>query len=136
MKLLIDKDTVNATSPTFAIPKGGQVTVYAMGLEADQRVEFELVLSTDLPKGECECPPLKVIPLGVAATAPLMCCNGRITLTAARPYVVLDAPQLIPLRARVLEGKGGVPILQGQKVWLNDTNTPNPTDYMRGCACS
>lgn len=131
MKLLIDRDTVDATSPAFTLGDNDQVTIFAMGLNPDDRVVFELVMFGGLLNEDCTCPPLAVKPVAVQDVVPLRCCADEIVLTRDRPYVILDAPQNIPLRARLLS----VDPVDQQRVWLRHTNTPNPTDYMRGCAC-
>lgn len=128
MTLLIDNDTVGAVSLPFTVPVGGQITVFALGLAGTDYVEFEIVLYSDPMNHGCACPPLVFEPLAPELTAPLVTASGALRLTPERPYVILDAPQGVPLRARFV---GESPVVS-QQVWFENTNTPTPTEFMRG----
>lgn len=131
MTLLIDSDTVGAVSLPFSVPIGGQLTVFALGLVGAEYIEFEIVRYTDPMNNGCACPPLVFEPLAPELTALLQSCAGPLQLTTDRPFLILDAPQAVPLRARFV---GANPVVS-QRVWFEITNTPAPTDYMRGYDC-
>lgn len=131
MTLLIDSDTVGATSLPFMVQVGGQITIFALGLSGSEYVEFEVVRYTDPMNNGCACPPLVFEPLAPELTSILRKCDTPLRLTSVRPYVILDAPQAVALRARFV---GAGPVVS-QRVWFEQTNTPNPTPYMRGYDC-
>lgn len=130
MTLLIDRNVVDGISAPFVITN--QITVFALGLADDEYVEFDILMLSDPLNGGCDCPPLVVSALNIQALAPLGNCNGPIQLSAERPFVVLDAPQNVRLRARLMTDE---PITV-QRVWFEQTNTPNLTNYMRGYDCT
>lgn len=127
--VLIDKDTVSGVSATFEV--GNQLTVFAANLAGSDYVEFEIVALTPPKKAECECPPTVVLP-AVNWSAPLKCCGQAVRLTAAQPFVLIDHPQHIKMRARLVTTDVG---WSDKIVWAESTNVPNPTDRMRGCPC-
>lgn len=131
MTLLIDQDTVGGVSLPFTVPFGGQLTLFALGLSGAEVIEFEIVRYTDPMNNGCACPPLAFEPLAPQSVAQLQSCNGPLQLSPTRPFLILDAPQGVPLRARFV---GASPVV-GQQVWFENTNTPTPTDYMRGYDC-
>lgn len=131
MTVLIDQDTVGGVSLPFTVPFGGQLTIFALGLSEEEAVEFEIVRYADPMNNGCACPPLVFEPVAPQLVAPLQSCNGVLQLTSDRPFLILDAPQGVPIRARFV---GPAPVV-GQQVWFENTNTPTPTDYMRGYDC-
>ena len=101
MKILGIDDSVSAI---FAIPTGGQITLQATGLEHEDYVELELVRTTEVgPGGDTCCPgPVSLAEIGwhVPLLVDTNCgCNVPVRLTPARPYVVLDTPQMLQLVA-------------------------------------
>lgn len=131
MTLLIDNDTVDGVSLPFSVPVGGQLTVFALGLAAGEYVEFEVVRYASPMNNGCVCPPLVFEPIAPELTTLLQSCAGPLQLTPDRPFLILDAPQAVPLRVRFV---GANPVVS-QRVWMEVTNTPTPTDYMRGYDC-
>lgn len=129
MPLLIDKDTVDGVSPTFHI--GEQITVYAMGLESTDEVSLHMVILTDPAKPGCPCPPYNPTLPEVQDEVPLRCCGQEIILTRERPFVILNAPQRVKLRAKI-NNPGP---LDTQTVWYEETTTKELTDEFRGCQC-
>lgn len=130
MPQLINSNTVNGVSAPFTLT--AQITVFALGLGPQDYVEFEQILMSSPPVtgNNCECPPLVVSQLTVLDTTPLTCCGVPIQLTATRSYVILDAPQGVPLRARVVSPTSP---LTTQRVWYETTNTAHPAEGQRGC---
>lgn len=131
MKTLIDSNKLDGISDTFEIGIGEQLTVIALGLEVGDTVTFSIVALSRFVPDPCVCPPYNVVMPSITDEVPLSCCGGVITLTRDRPYVILDAPQAVKLRATLT---GTLP-LTTQVVAYEKTSTPNPTDYMRGCPC-
>jgi hypothetical protein len=131
VSLLIDRDTVNGVSDTFTV--FGQITVFASGLAGDDRVEFELVRITAARTAGGGCPPTPVVLPAVIWSAPLRCCGTTIALTADNPYVIVDNPQQVLLRAKLISND---PIIGEKIVWYEVTGTNNVTDRMRGCPCA
>lgn len=125
---LIDADSQNFVSPPFFIRS--QVTVFATGLGPTDRVEFDMLVLSNPLMDDCACPPLVVQPLSIEATEPLTCCNGPIHITATRPFAILEGPQGVLVRARLVTSDPGVTV---QHVWMEETSTSNVTDFMRGC---
>lgn len=128
MKQLFHKGALSPYSPVFSVKK--QVTVFAFGLEAGDYIEFELVYVPTASGDPCECVPFQAELPQVGATAPLMCCSGRIRLTNTTPFVIIDAPQSVGIRA-VLTAADPTAVV----AWLEETDTPNVTDRLRGCPC-
>lgn len=90
-------------SEPFQIPVGGQVTLLAQGLQATDRVIVEVVTTTSSAQGMDVCCPGPVALPEVATAVPLRCRNGaRAMLTPQYPWLVLDAPQDVELRARLI----------------------------------
>lgn len=93
------------TSEPFTIEK--QVTLFATGLQGNDRVVVEVVsMSKSGPQGDFCCPGQVALP-EVQATTPLIVCGcdgvkAAVELTATTPWVVLTVPQKVPLRARKL----------------------------------
>lgn len=118
-------------SGTFAVPVGGQLTVYGFGLQPGDKITFEMLYVPTLKGEPCETPPGGQAELPqAAAVAPLLCCGKEIAVTIDNPYVVIDAPQNILLRA-VLEAED-IPSIAS---WAIETKTANVNDRMRGCQC-
>lgn len=128
-KILFGPGEIGTESQTFDLPVGTQQTVVAVGLEAGDMVQFEIVVVNKLIPGDPCCPGPVRLPT-IEAMVPLMCCGERITLTPERPYVVIDAPQGSLLRAILTSDSVQVPL-----VWTTRTTTPNPSGYHRGCPC-
>lgn len=132
MKVIIDLTRLDGYSDPFEIPKGGQLTVFALGLEPTDSVTFFIVALSQFIPAPCVCPPFNVTLPAVIDEMPLRCCADPVTLTRDRPWVVLDAPQMIKIRAKV---NATLP-LTTQIVAYEPTATPYPSDFMRGCACA
>lgn len=130
MNVLINELTANGISQPFALDR--QVTLYAMGLGANDQVHLQLVLMSDLIPAPCVCPPGRVTLPSVIDAVPLSCCGEPIILSRERPYVVLDAPRGSHLRAVLNDGDADA---DTQRVWWVPTDTVNVTDSMRGCPC-
>jgi hypothetical protein len=129
MKVLINSNNLDGYSTPFSITS--QVTVFAYGLEPGDEVTFSLLgISKPVPE-PCVCPPGAVTLPAIVDELPLTCCEDVITLTRDRPWVVLDAPQHILMRAHLTPADA----LSTQVVVMVESNTPYPTDFMRGCAC-
>lgn len=113
-----------------------QVTVAALGLPAGAVVKFEMVqisspVRDTLAPGCCEIPATGMP--NETAWQPLMCCEGQpVRLNGASPFVVLDAPQHVRLRA-VVEGYdfSGAPFPGEILVYPSTSTITN--DTMRGC---
>ena len=130
--ILITRNHLDGVSDTFLI--GTQSTVYAMGLQPGDVVEFFVCLVSDLVRSACVCPPGNVVLPSVVDEVPLTCCGVPITLDRDKPFVVLDAPQGIRLRAKLTQLDPNEP-LSTQIVWFNNTHTANVNDRLRGCPC-
>lgn len=115
-------------SDTFEVSVGGQTTLVAMGLMPGEKVEVELVLVPAIQPNVCACVPYAAELPSVAATAPLNCCDGRVTLDSCRSFVVLNAPQGVRMRAIATTGDN-----TSLWVWAIGTATPMPSEYMQGC---
>ena len=101
--MLLIGPEVDESAP-FVIDK--QVTLYARGLQVSDKVVIEVVSMTKSgPRGDFCCPGQVVLP-EIDGAVPLLvrdcCADKAVELTALRPWVVLDAPQQVPLRARVV----------------------------------
>lgn len=128
--LLIDSDTVSATSQPFEVKP--QATVFAANLAGSDYVEFEVVAITPARRPSCECPPVPVVLPAVVWSAPLLCCGQPVRLTATNPYVLIDHPQGAKIRARLVTAEVG---WTDKVVWLEQTAVDYPNDRMRGCTC-
>lgn len=129
--ILITRNHLDGVSDTFQIQS--QITVYAMGLQPGDLVEFFVCLVSDLVRSACVCPPGNVVLPSVVDEVPLTCCGEPISLSRERPFVVLDAPQGIRLRAKLTQDDPNEP-LSTQIVWFNPTTTAI-NDRLRGCPC-
>ena len=113
-----------------------QVTVAALGLPAGAHVRFEMVqisspMREQICPGSCEIPAVQ-FPLETA-WQPLMCCEGQpVRVNAANPYVVLDAPQHVRLRALVVGYDFSAAPFPGEVIVYPSTSTIT-NDTMRGC---
>ena len=90
------------TSQPFTIDK--QVTLFATGLQGADKVVIEVVsMNRSGPGGDFCCPGSVTLP-EVQSAVPLKLCfsctDTAVELTATKPWVVLDMPQKVPLRAR------------------------------------
>ncbi len=129
MKTLIDRDTLNGVSTAFSIDE--QVTVMAFGLQPGEEVTFWYVRLSQPFRDPCICPPgLPVLP-SVLDEIPVLCCGVPVTLTIARPFVILDSPRGVKLRVKLET----LDPLDGQYVAYQETSTPNINDRLRGCPC-
>lgn len=94
------------TSNPFTIPSGGQVTLFAHGLQGADKVVVEVVSITKISGGGSLCCPEPVSLPEVVNAIPLQltcsCETGPVQLTAEKPWVVFDTPQMVSLRARVI----------------------------------
>ena len=128
MKTLINSDTISGISIPFEIRH--QITVVALGLEPLDTVTIWLVLQTTPVRDPCACPPGQVVLPSVLDEVQLACCDVPIVLNRDRPFVVLDAPQGISLRAKLVTITPST-----QWVGYQETSTANVNDRMRGCPC-
>lgn len=141
MTFLFDKKSDNAVSAPFRV--SSQVTVYATGLALGDEIQFETVVYEDYgspvqPGCATSCDPC--LPAGnkiVVGTARLRCCGCGcdspqaeypVRITDGTPYVVIDAPQNVDIRAVYIGGNLG-----DFNVWYENTSTGDVTDAMRGC---
>ncbi len=90
-------------SNTFTIQPGKQVTLYATGLAEDDRVIVELLHLSRAPEwSDNPCCNLAQADIEILNAVPLKCADGNeIVMTADYPWVVMDAPQNVPMRVRV-----------------------------------
>lgn len=96
--------TEQTVSEPFEISNGKQATLVAYGLEDGDQVVVEIVNTTRaLPAtGDVCCPGTVGLP-EISSVALLRCRNGaRIVMTKDHPWAVLDAPQGLQLRVRVI----------------------------------
>lgn len=128
MKQIITSDTLNGISLPFEIAH--QITVVALGLEPLDTVTFWFVLQTTPVRDPCACPPGQVVLPAVLDEVQYLCCDVPVVLTRARPFVVLDAPQGVTMRAKLV-----TLIPSTQVVAYQETTTVNVNDRMRGCPC-
>lgn len=95
----------NATvSAAFIVAAGKQVTLSAHGLSDNDVVVIEIVTLSSAPefKGD-PCCDLQKANIEVISAVPLKCPDGSlVTLTAEYPFVVLDGPQMVTMRARLI----------------------------------
>jgi hypothetical protein len=94
-------------SQPFVIPKGGQVTLFAAGLQGADKVTLHVVTTTRSgPTGDLCCPGPVALPELVDAVPLRLRCNcgdfEAVELTAEQPWVVLNGPQALQLQARVV----------------------------------
>lgn len=95
----------NTASQPFVIPVGGQVTLFATGLQGGDKVTLHVVTTTRSgPAGGFCCPGPVSMPELVAAVPLRVRCNcgplETIELTADQPWAVLNGPQVLQLQAR------------------------------------
>lgn len=94
---------IGPISEPFKIAVGQQITLVAQGLQNTDRVVVEVITTTPSAPGMDPCCPGPVALPEVATAEPLRCRNGaRAILTASHPWLVLDAPQDVELRARLI----------------------------------
>lgn len=136
MKMLISRDTLDGVSVPFEV--ADQVTVYAFGLEPTQRVAFYMTGLSEVMKASCGtgCPPSVTLPT-VVDEMQLACCGAPIYLTRAQPWVIIDSPQAVKIRAKLESSLGAPQVPEAQTfIGYRPTNTANVNDRMRGCACA
>jgi hypothetical protein len=98
--------TEQRNSDPFKIKQ--QVTIVASGLQGDDVVEFDVVsITKSVPASGDPCCPGQVSLPDFNSAVPLTSCfgctnNDPVKLTAAKPWIVIDMPQQVPLRARVV----------------------------------
>lgn len=104
--LLIATDA--RTSEPFKIQH--QITVFASGLQGTDTVEFDVVsITKSAPASGDVCCPGQVGLPDINSVNPLKTCDGTaVKLTAAKPWIVIDMPQQVPLRARVVADDAAV----------------------------
>ena len=135
MAILFDNTSIQPNSlVNFEITK--QVTVAAFGLGPNEFVTFEMLAFTS-PARPVSCDPCN-IPAVVfpseKALQPLMCCgNNPVRLSAQNPVVLLDAPQLLRIRAKYngFDFSAGVPLTA--EVVVYESNSTITSDAQRGC---
>ena len=141
MKTLITNTTLTGVSETFDVDT--QLTMFAFGLQANMRVSLWIVKISDPLAARCECPPFPVQLAQVEDEFPHECCNTPVYLTQDAPWVIIDAPQGVKMRAKLEENTGteSAPVWElvappdGQLVYIVETKVQNVTDCMRGCRC-
>ncbi len=117
-------NTIQTNSGIFRIPKGGQLTLQAAGLENDDYVEIELVRTTvgGPPPGVCCTGPVNLAEIGWRQALKLpQCCGDEpqaVRLTVGQPFVVIDTPQLLELVAVKY-----APDPNQVEVWLYETDS-------------
>ncbi len=81
-----------------------QVTIVASGLQGTDKVEFDVVsITKSAPATGDSCCPGQVSLPDFNSAVPLTTCAGvPVKLTAAKPWIVIDMPQQVPLVARVV----------------------------------
>jgi ABC-type uncharacterized transport system permease subunit len=118
----------------FTIDK--QITVAAIGIPAGVEVTFEMVrLSSPsyepICPGSCEMPPVQFAQ--EIAWQPLMCCNGnKVKVTAKNPYILLDSPQHVRLRALLTGHNFSATPFPGEVI-VYPSDSTIPGDDKRGC---
>lgn len=128
MRQLINRDTLDGVSPTFEIRS--QITIVALGLEPLDEVTLWLVLQTTPVRDPCTCPPGQVVLPSVLDEVIYQCCGIPVVLTRESPFVVLDAPQGVTMRAKLETDTPST-----QSVMFQETTTQNVNDRLRGCPC-
>jgi hypothetical protein len=133
---LFNNSSITGTSlVNFTIDN--QVTVAAIGLPAGATVTFEMVqLNTPgreaMGNGNCCEIPADIMPHELA-WQPLMCCEGQpVRVNAANPFIVLDAPQHVRLRALLTGFDFSAGPFTGDVIVYPSTSTIT-SDTMRGC---
>lgn len=140
MTVLFDKKSDSAVSAPFRVVN--QITVFATGLLPGDEVQFETLKYAETeptaPSCATNCDPC--LPVGskmVIGAVRLRCCGSGcsspqaeypVRLTYETPYVVIDAPQNVDLRAVYIGANLG-----DFDMWYENTNTEGVTDAMRGC---
>lgn len=131
-------ETLDGVSGAFNV--GQQVTVMALGFDSATpgvEVHFELVYVKALSPENCECPPPGPVQIpGVTAAGKLRVGGALVKLSATNPFVVIDAPQYVMLRA-VVAGSASDPntvhdALEHLIVWMQPTSTHMVSDALRG----
>jgi len=91
-------------SGAISIPAGKQLTLSAVGLSGSDTVVVEIVTLSKAPEFQNNpCCDLVKANIQVLSSVPLRCGDGNaVVMTAEYPWVVIDAPQNVPLRARVV----------------------------------
>lgn len=133
---LFNNSSITGTSlVNFTIDS--QVTVAAIGLPAGATVTFEMVqLNTPgreaMGNGNCCEVPADILPHELA-WQPLMCCEGQpVRVNSANPFIVLDAPQHVRLRALLTGFDFSAGPFTGDVIVYPSTSTIT-SDTMRGC---
>lgn len=131
MTLFYGDPSAPPESDTFIIPMGGQITVTAVGLDADDTITFQHVYVPSIDPDQCGCPPGNVTLPSVAGMTELRCCGNPVTLSADNPVVILDNPQRSLIRA-VLNATDPSVVW----AWAIETDTSDINDRLRGCGCT
>lgn len=132
MKDLITPLQVEEVSASFEI--SSQSTLIAFGLEPSDIVEVWMVQLTDAAKGSCPCSPYGVVLPSIRSESQLKCCGEPAILTPDQPFLVLDAPQKVKLRVKLVRPDNLIP-LANQYVGLIESTTTEINDRLRGCPC-
>ena len=135
--ILFDASSVGLDSPTFILDK--QITVIATGMAPDDYITFEILqLQSGDPLKLCGCRIIEGTNAVIDLAKPLTCSmcgpevnSQEVRLTALSTFVVIDAPQGVLMRA-IYHGTGIDD--HTVKAWYNNSETPDLTDAMRGCA--
>lgn len=114
-----------------------QVTITAIGLLEDDYITFEAIQTSPAERDKlCGCYIIPGTPGQVMGIIELQCptCESDtpqvVRLTTRNPVVILDAPQTGLLRA-IYHGDGVAMHLV--TAWVQETDTQDLTDSMRGC---
>jgi hypothetical protein len=115
-------------STAFVIQPGKQLTLSASGLAGDDVVVIEVVTLSRAPEFTGDsCCAVTAPDIQVIAFTPLLCAPGVAReLTAESPYVVLDGPQLVTLRVRVIADPGAL-----VEVFLHETDSDGCAEAWR-----
>lgn len=132
--VLITRTVLDGVSSPFEV--ADQITVSAYSLGPTDRVRFYIVGLSEVLKAACGCPPGAVQLPSVIDEMPLNCCGNPIELTRQQPWVVIDSPQGVKLRAKLEDSSGSPLVPTDQLVVYKATNTRHVNDRMRGCACA
>lgn len=90
-------------SKPFDVKPGKQITLHATGMQPGDQVFVDLLAFTRAGPAADWCCQTGPYQAGITEAVPLRCRNGaRVVLTSDFPWVTLNAPQSVPLRARVV----------------------------------
>ena len=120
---LISPNSQLVSETPLTIPIGGQLMIMAFGLQEDDEVTLDM-LKVDTSRPPNACAP--VVTPSVSDIIPL-----EYKLTAAKPYIILDSPQGVPLRASLVLANGD-DVADTQWVQARIVNVQAINERMRG----